>query len=332
MKKSTKILIYGFILSLLLVASCLYKEKSKAIENQNGSLKKSTNEQGISIKSVLAKDNKKTEKQSTLEYKINKGIISIDGKMPLLEENDPLKKSMMEMCGILHCDRTIIFSSDVKKPSWIGFAREIIDLFYDENLSYARFSVDKNSRISIDGEFLTQSSKKKLDTLLQKYKQYKVNSANIRVLEKTIVDSTSQKSASVKPLIEEETTIEKGDDIEVAQEAITEILSHKKINFVRNRARITKQGLDTLNEIIAILKRVPTAQIEVRGYTDASGKRAINKWISEERAKSVRNYLGSSGINLLNIEAKGFGEEGLLYEDEPYNRLNRRVEIGIKRR
>jgi outer membrane protein OmpA-like peptidoglycan-associated protein len=234
---------------------------------------------------------------------------------------------MMRMCSVVHCDRAILFSPDIENPKWKSFAKEVIDLFYDENLSHALFIVDKNSKITIGGEFLTQASKNRLDSLLKRYKQYKVNSSNIKVLKTAIVEHVEEKSTPIKP-----TEDNSQDGIEIAQEKITEILKSKKINFIRNRARIRKEGIDTLNEIIAILKEIPDAKIEVRGYTDASGKRAINRWISEERAKSVKNYLGSSGINPANIEAKGFGEEGLLYSDEPYSRLNRRVEIGIKRR
>ena len=329
MKKSTKILVSGILLSILLISFCLYMEKIKSIDKQNSAVDNSIKEQEISIKSVLARDNKKLERQSILEYKIEKGVISIDGKMPRLKESEPLKKSMMQMCGVIHCDKSIVYSSDIEKPKWINFAKEVIDLFYDENLSSARFFVDRSSKITINGEFLSQISKDRLNTLLKKYKQYEVNCTDIKVLNSNIV--VKQKSVEVKP-VEENSSIDKRDEIEVAQEEIIEILKSKKINFIRNRARITKQGIDTLNDIILILKRVPDAKIEVRGYTDASGKRAINKWISEERAKSVKNYLGSAGINPVNIEAEGFGEEGLLYEDKPYSRLNRRVEIGIKRR
>jgi OOP family OmpA-OmpF porin len=70
----------------------------------------------------------------------------------------------------------------------------------------------------------------------------------------------------------------------------------------------------------------------VKGYTDASGDEKINLWISQERAKSVKRYLGKHGIPLKNITAKGFGESELLYGDKPYSELNRRVEIEIRRR
>ena len=334
MKKSSKILLYGILVSILFIASCLYMEKMVSVDRDDSVVENiSDGEKEISIESVLSKNDRELEEQSTIEYKIGKGVISIDGRMPLLDISDPLKNSMMKMCGLVHCDRPIIFSPDVKTPKWKSFAKEIIDLFYEENLSYAYFFADKNSNITIGGELLSKVSKDKLDFLLEKYKQFTIdNRIKLKILE------VVKKEVVVEPNIREANTTkintikEHSSDIEVAQEEIVNILKDKKINFVRNRARITKKGIETLNEIIVVLKKVPDVKIEVRGYTDASGKRAINRWISEERAKSVRNYLGSSGINPVNIEAKGFGEDNLLYEDKPYSKLNRRVEIGIKRR
>ncbi len=119
--------------------------------------------------------------------------------------------------------------------------------------------------------------------------------------------------------------------VAMAQEQITKV-SNRNISFYKNRAKITNKGKRTLNSVVKILKELPDAKILVKGYTDASGKESINKWISEERAKSVKKYLGKHGIPLENIEAKGFGETELLYGNKPYSKLNRRVEIEIKRK
>ncbi len=148
-------------------------------------------------------------------------------------------------------------------------------------------------------------------------------------LEQNITKSDTNSSNNITTDIEQN-NIE--DDIEIAQNKITEILKKKKINFYRNRAKLTPQSKRTLKEIIAIIKDIPNIKIDVRGYTDASGKKSVNKWISEARAKSVKLYLGSHGINPDIIDYKGLGEDNLLYKNKPYSHLNRRVEIEIKRR
>ncbi len=145
----------------------------------------------------------------------------------------------------------------------------------------------------------------------------------------TISDTNSSKNIVIDRDIEENSI---KDDIEIAQNRIVEILKEKKINFYRNRAKLTPQSKRVLREIISIIKDIPNIKIDVRGYTDASGKKSVNKWISEARAKSVKLYLGSHGISPDIIDYKGFGEDNLLYKDKPYSPLNRRVEIEIKRR
>jgi len=144
-----------------------------------------------------------------------------------------------------------------------------------------------------------------------------------------IQNSISNKNIDIDNNIEEDIV---KDDIEVVQDKIAEILKEKKINFYRNRAKLIPESKKTLKEIISIIKDIPNIKIYVKGYTDASGKKDINRWISEARAKSVKLYLGKHGINPDIIEYKGFGEDDLLYKDKPYSPLNRRVEIEIKRR
>lgn len=116
------------------------------------------------------------------------------------------------------------------------------------------------------------------------------------------------------------------------QETISKLITSEPINFYRNRAKITNKGKQTLDKVVELIKSVPNIDIEVKGYTDASGKRKINQWISLQRAKSVKQYLESQGIVPTTVKALGFGEDGLLYANQPYSTLNRRVAIEIKRR
>lgn len=120
--------------------------------------------------------------------------------------------------------------------------------------------------------------------------------------------------------------------LDLTQETISNLIKSERIHFYKNRAKVTNKGKQTLDKVVKILKGIPDVNITIKGYTDASGRRKMNQWISLERAKSVKNYLGSQGIALESINVQGFGEEGLLYADKPYSRLNRRVEIEIKRK
>jgi len=331
MKKSNKILLFGLLIVILYIVLCVYIQKNRMIAK---SATISNNEvKEVSLESV---DTNITYNKSTLEYKIENGVITIAGNMPILDNNDVLKKTMMRFCGEEYCDRTILFSADRENPSWKNIAKEFIDLFYEENLTNASFLADEFGNISIGGELLTRKSKDRITQILNS--NHSVNIIDNTHLKVSPLPEETPKISEAK-IIDINKSIDKNVTllhssivVDIAQNKIIELLSTKKINFVRNRARITRRGIRTLKEIIPILKDTPNIKIIVKGYTDAGGKRAINRWISSQRAKSVKNYLGSHGINPKDIEAKGFGEDDLLYEDNPYSPLNRRVEIEIKRK
>ena len=120
--------------------------------------------------------------------------------------------------------------------------------------------------------------------------------------------------------------------IDSTQGLISNIIKSDRIHFYKNRSKLTNKGRKTLDKVVDVLKDVSDINITVKGYTDASGRRKMNRWVSSQRAKSVKDYLVSKGISIESIEVKGFGEDKLLYPNKPYSTLNRRVEIEIKRK
>ncbi len=347
MKRSSKIVLYGLLISILYIILCVFIKKddfNNKPETINKQELKEPQIESVDINNSSIKDSKRVVKNSsTLDYKIENGAITIGGNMPILAEDDSLKKSMIRFCSKEYCKRTIIFSANKEMPLWKNLAKDIIDIFYDENLTNASFLANEQGDITIGGEFLTKSSKDRLLEILKQYgtahitdnsyiKEKEILSTPKEEKDTVISDKNESESVKIADSITNNSTVAKRDKIDIAQEKITELLKSENINFYRSRAKLTSRGKRTLRKIIAILKEIPDVKIEVRGYTDASGKRRVNKWISDVRAKSVKLYLGSHGINSDNIEAKGFGEDDLLYKDKPYSPLNRRVEIEIKRR
>jgi len=336
MKKSNKILLFGLLIGILYVILCVYTQKDKISSKLLSTtvITSNNNIQNVVLEPKVDTNNS-TKNKSTLEYKIDSGIITIAGNMPILDDNDSLKKTMMRFCGEEYCDRTIIFSADKEMPLWKNIAQEFIDLFYEENLTNAYFVADKFGNISIGGELLTKRAKDRIVHIINSNKNTKItDNTHLKILHlpketpKVVAQTNVNKSVD-KNITIADTTI---DAIDIAQNRISELLATKKINFIRNHAKLTKKSIHTLKEVIDIIKDIPNIKVIVKGYTDAGGKRSINKWISEVRAKRVKEYLGTHGINPKNIEAKGFGEDNLLDENNPYSPLNRRVEIEIKRR
>ncbi|WP_124980373.1 OmpA family protein [Nonlabens xiamenensis] len=109
-----------------------------------------------------------------------------------------------------------------------------------------------------------------------------------------------------------------------------------KIYFDFDEAVIRPQAAETLDELVAIMKKYPDMEIEVSSHTDARGPEEYNLMLSKRRAKSTVDYLISQGIDESRLRSIGYGEmqplndcvRGGMCSDEEYD-INRRSEFKI---
>ncbi len=106
------------------------------------------------------------------------------------------------------------------------------------------------------------------------------------------------------------------------------------IQFDLNSDRIIESSLPILDNLVKTLKNYSDSYIYVGVHTDSRGEDAYNLKLSEERAKTVYNYLISKGIEAGRIQAKGYGETQLtnycannVLCNNRQHLANRRVEI-----
>lgn len=87
----------------------------------------------------------------------------------------------------------------------------------------------------------------------------------------------------------------------------------------------------TLDKVADSLKQYPDSLIDVYGHTDATGSDTYNQTLSENRARTVANYLSMQGVNPSRIRSQGYGETMPVADNntEEGRRKNRRVEIKI---
>ena len=85
----------------------------------------------------------------------------------------------------------------------------------------------------------------------------------------------------------------------------------------------------TLNQVAQSMNEYPNSLIDVYGHTDSTGSDAYNQTLSENRARTVANYLISQGVSAARIRSQGFGETlPVASNDTEAGRMkNRRVEI-----
>lgn len=103
----------------------------------------------------------------------------------------------------------------------------------------------------------------------------------------------------------------------------------KKIQFKVASANLLPQAEEALGEVAEYLRLNPDFRILITGHTDDTGGPSLNLRLSKERAKAVKSFLKSKGVDDNQISTAGAGmERPLLPNTSDENRLlNRRVEF-----
>ncbi len=112
------------------------------------------------------------------------------------------------------------------------------------------------------------------------------------------------------------------------------IVINEKIQFDVNKATIRPESDSLLQEIIKVIKENPhIKKIAIEGHTSSEGSDRSNLKLSDNRAKSVMDYLVTKGsLPKEMFTAKGFGETKLIDDEssgEEGREKNRRVEFNI---
>ena len=106
------------------------------------------------------------------------------------------------------------------------------------------------------------------------------------------------------------------------------------IEFDYNEATIRPESMPRIEEVAAVMTRVPTMRMEVRGHTDDQGEEEYNLELSRRRARSVADRLVALGVARDRLSVEGYGETRPLYpnDSEENRRRNRRTEFVITAR
>ncbi|MEN8772315.1 MAG: OmpA family protein [Akkermansiaceae bacterium] len=103
------------------------------------------------------------------------------------------------------------------------------------------------------------------------------------------------------------------------------------VRYAKGEADVTVQQTRVLSELQQVLKLFPNARFEIIGHTCNLGSIAGNQKLSQQRAKSLHDFLLSKGITKDRLKHRGNGqnEPALPNTSEANRRQNRRVEIEI---
>ncbi|NPA37032.1 MAG: OmpA family protein [Chlorobi bacterium] len=105
----------------------------------------------------------------------------------------------------------------------------------------------------------------------------------------------------------------------------------KNIFFATDSFELKKESFPELNTLVDLLSQNPDLKVEIGGHTDNVGSEQYNKVLSENRARSVYNYLISKGIDKKRLTYKGYGYSQPIADNntEEGRAKNRRTEIKV---
>lgn len=126
------------------------------------------------------------------------------------------------------------------------------------------------------------------------------------------------------------------DDLVVKKKGVEKV-DVNPIYFDYDKFDITPKAIDELSKVVFIMKKFPNIRIKIESHTDSRGKDAYNLKLSDNRAKSTRDYIVSQEIDPSRIEsAIGYGESRLINKckngvkcTEEEHLLNRRSDFII---
>jgi outer membrane protein OmpA-like peptidoglycan-associated protein len=107
------------------------------------------------------------------------------------------------------------------------------------------------------------------------------------------------------------------------------------VNFEFDRADLTGDGRDRVNQIAGIIKReAPNRRITVEGHAsrESAAQESYNQRLSERRASVVASELERNGVDSRNVSSRGLGTRSPIAsnDSESGRQQNRRVEVIIE--
>src|SRR5699024_6709720 len=80
------------------------------------------------------------------------------------------------------------------------------------------------------------------------------------------------------------------------------------VKFEYDKATLTANAEIILQNAVKALKGQPNMRVQIAGHTDSIGSNAYNQDLSDRRARSVKRFLVSHGIDSSRLTTIGYGE------------------------
>ncbi len=120
-------------------------------------------------------------------------------------------------------------------------------------------------------------------------------------------------------------------DLYLAPIEIGQVVRLNNVFFDFDKFDLRSESFVELDRVVDLLKENPAIEIEMSAHTDSKGSDEYNFRLSDNRARSVREYIVKKGIAPERIVSQGYGETKPVADNETDDgrQINRRVEFKI---
>jgi OOP family OmpA-OmpF porin len=118
------------------------------------------------------------------------------------------------------------------------------------------------------------------------------------------------------------------------QSELDRVLAGGDVRFSFNDAEVSGASQPLLDAVAEVARRCGRVIIAIGGHTDSSGDPNFNLYLSEQRARAVRDYLVSRGVDPAMLSANGYGSTAPVASNESAagRAQNRRIEFEASER
>ncbi|WP_218951762.1 OmpA family protein [Acinetobacter sp. YH12041] len=115
------------------------------------------------------------------------------------------------------------------------------------------------------------------------------------------------------------------------QQIIDAALKNRIIEFESGSAILATSGVQILDEMAVVLKRVRGKKVKILGHTDSSGDADKNIILSQQRADAVKTYLIHKNIPAESLSTEGLGSNKPVADNTTSEgrKKNRRIEFEV---
>ena len=112
---------------------------------------------------------------------------------------------------------------------------------------------------------------------------------------------------------------------------IGQVVRLNNVFFDTDKFTLRVESFIELDRLVKMLTENPSMEIEISAHTDNKGTADHNSKLSDDRAKSVKDYIFSKGIVAARLASRGYGETKPVASNETDEgrQFNRRVEFTI---